>query len=181
MKRTIDILRGARTLLEDPARWLHGNANAFTVDASGVDVGPRDPRAARWELNGALDRHCDTTAEYLTACEAVRRALPRSDVVQAYYAVASWHDDPARAHADVLAALDKAIAALTWETAGEMSVGLWPDGPTVGDTHRFRRVAAEAISKRDAKYAARLRSILAGDDVRAGVAALLADVEGGGK
>lgn len=92
----LEILRAARERLADPARWLHGQPSGHAVDASGHDVSPWSPEAARWDLPGALLCH-----ELPRSRSAVFRLVAS--------AVGPWNYAPERTHAEVLAVLDRAI------------------------------------------------------------------------
>lgn len=46
------VLTRARELIADPARWQR--SRWYASDAAGAACSPRDPRAARWDLLGAL-------------------------------------------------------------------------------------------------------------------------------
>lgn len=55
----LSILRGARELLADEARWWdrtgdNFETSAFAIDIVGTVVDPWDPRAVRWTIAGAL-------------------------------------------------------------------------------------------------------------------------------
>lgn len=97
----LDVLRGARELLSDPARWTKG-VNAR--DAAGERVGILSVDAACWCMWGALDKVRGTSG-WDDAVEALRAAVGGAPV-------SCWNDAPARTHAEVLAAFDRAIASL---------------------------------------------------------------------
>ncbi len=51
MPDTVQVLKEARALIADPARWTTG---CFAVDAAGEPIGPRDDGACRWCALGAI-------------------------------------------------------------------------------------------------------------------------------
>lgn len=80
MKASVtDTIRRARELLADRSRWLSGRWYAVTAD--GVPCSPRDPRAERFDMLGALmavvGEELDTEAGqlHLTECEALLRSV----------------------------------------------------------------------------------------------------------
>lgn len=98
---TLDVLRDARDLLNDPARWTQG---AHARDHHGGPVGPAANAACAWCLLGALRR----VARSASACDAAEDALHyMADI----WDLAIWNDHPGRTHADIIAALDRAIEA----------------------------------------------------------------------
>lgn len=115
---SIEVLRGARELLTDPARWVHHGPLA--VNAEGKPAGePDDPE---W---GWVDDEGDSLAEDATAwclVGACQRAAgeaiwftdpllqPLRDAINSPLPLGQWNDQPGRTHADVLTALDAAIA-----------------------------------------------------------------------
>ena len=100
-------LRAARELLSKPGTWTQG---VMARDASGQkSQAPWSPHAVCWCLEGAIQRASDATR-----FEA-RTATPR-DVLLAIekevgQKAARWNDDPSRTQEEVLALLDRMIAA----------------------------------------------------------------------
>ena len=95
-------LRNIRALLADPAHWTQGT-NAR--DADGFPVDPIDDSAATaWCLQGAMYRGSGG-ADTLS----VRAAL--ADQLSAFYCLTNWNDTATRTHAEVLALIDRALAA----------------------------------------------------------------------
>lgn len=111
----VSVLQGARDLLSDPANWTQGTT---ARDADGRDLvelleddyrfvdsaetaAACHPDAVCWCLGGALDR---------AAGETIRYDDPRFVVLWELvdHKVGPWNDT--HEHADVLAALDEAIA-----------------------------------------------------------------------
>lgn len=95
----------ARELLSDPEKWAKED---FAYTADEAPVHPLDPAATCFCLLGALERvtrNRDGLA-YLDARQAIRGMLPGE-----HDCVPEFNDDPDTTHADVLAVLDKAIAA----------------------------------------------------------------------
>lgn len=102
----VDILRKTRELLSEPVRWTRG---AYARDASGADV-PYDEQAATcWCLSGAVD--LAGQGQSIAAARArdyIRVAIDSDD--DSMVTIPTFNDDPGRTHADVLAAIDRAIA-----------------------------------------------------------------------
>lgn len=108
-----EILRAARALISDPARWTQG---AFARDSSGDQVDRLTSEAVCWCLAGAVDAASyperigvdnyvidfDRSAARLAAARALHTVI--------HDTVVSFNDDPTRTHAEVLEAIDKAIA-----------------------------------------------------------------------
>ena len=65
-----DILTAVRALLADEARWLPARRDVAAVKADGVEANPHHPIAARFTLQGAVDR-----AEGIHATDAGVRAV----------------------------------------------------------------------------------------------------------
>lgn len=87
-------LEAARELISDPERWLPAGFDEWAHDHRGRQVNPDDPEARQWSLEGALDATCRSIPTY----HATRQFL---------FAQCT--------HADALALLDRAIAALRAE------------------------------------------------------------------
>lgn len=89
----LQILRGARALLERPEAWTQGASHR---DADGVAC--NSPDAAARCLSGAM---CDTTDG----------PLPWDEIYVAFglNSISDWNDSPRRTHAQVLRRLDRAI------------------------------------------------------------------------
>jgi hypothetical protein len=51
--KVVDVLRRARALIADPARWTEGR---LARDAAGRSVKPNDPRATQWCVVGAIKK-----------------------------------------------------------------------------------------------------------------------------
>ena len=85
---TVEFLRAARTFLSDPARWYKGDWG------DGCDA-----RCLVGALYDGADGEYDT---FLASSEVVKRIVGRVP--------AEFNDDPGTKHADVVAALDRAIA-----------------------------------------------------------------------
>lgn len=104
---TLDVLKAARALISDPARWHQGN---WACDAAGNDVEPLYMGAVRWCAAGAINKI----------------GQPNKDVVdQAVNTVQCAIEDDATifdvndygTHAEVLALFDTAIQQLEREAA----------------------------------------------------------------
>jgi hypothetical protein len=103
------ILCSARARLTDPAHWLHADPHHQAVDATGRGCLAWEPAAARWDVYGALCAAWGT----IPATDEALRLLARAAglAVVDFLAIVDWNDAPERTHAEILAALDKAIAA----------------------------------------------------------------------
>lgn len=107
---TVDVLREAKALLADPARWIKGHK---ALDADGNYAGSyRSSAAVKWCGSGALDR-CSggDIALWTAAYEAVSGVVGRS--------LPAFNDDAATTHADLMDAIDEAILALAGDTKAE--------------------------------------------------------------
>ena len=94
------VLRAARELLSDPARWTKG---AWAEDGAGMEVSPVSPNAVCWCVEGALMRV--SGVEVVTAVGFALEAL--ANVVGDI----AWYNDAATTQfSDILTALDRAIA-----------------------------------------------------------------------
>ena len=102
---TLDVLKAARELISDPARWTQG---FFARDGAGMPAYASDPRATRWCLEGALIKFCLGDASYAAALMVLRREQPVPQLPAYVY-----NDD--HTHAEVLALFDAAIARLESE------------------------------------------------------------------
>ncbi len=131
------ILRAARDILSDPARWLHGLAGWCACRADGTGCSVNAPDVARWDLQGAMylaAQLCEAEPADLEAAEdAVARVVgviePAS--FSAFLRLAQWHGAPERTHADVLAALDRAIAEVGSVCDCMPPSGATGDGPDI--------------------------------------------------
>lgn len=94
MKPTIEVLKGMRTLLDDPKHWIKGTSQQKLKDGSYA--------------------YC-----VIGACDAIDDIMmPRDDVlgvlrdVTGWQGISNWNDSPYTTHADVISALDRAIGRL---------------------------------------------------------------------
>ena len=102
-KKTADILRKARALIEKPENWAKGD---LAYDGAGDPVEPEHNEACAWCAVGAICRvenELRVFATGATASLSLNLNPPRI--------VASFNDDPNTTHIDVLDAFDRAIAA----------------------------------------------------------------------
>jgi hypothetical protein len=104
---TLEILKGARELLSDPARWTQGAAardkNGFVIDID--EISERRADVARVSINGAIELvDPDRSLEDEELSELF--GLPEE------VNVLDWEDVQGRTHAEVLARFDEAIARL---------------------------------------------------------------------
>ena len=104
-KGTAEELRKARALIDAPEKWTRG---AFARDADGCEVSFFDGSICALCMAGAIRVASGESLWWKTpAHEALHRVLRlnRCD------SVAIFNDDPKTAHADVMAAFDRAIEA----------------------------------------------------------------------
>ena len=100
--KTADVLRAARALIADPARWTRGQ---LACDAVGRSVKPNNPKAVRWCVMGAIRKaDPDDRLERGTAHTALRLGLRRLGFSKGPMSTNDRHG-----HAAILAALDAAI------------------------------------------------------------------------
>jgi hypothetical protein len=96
------VLTGARALLADERRWCRGSFARGWLD---IPVPVQSVFARRYCALGAIMR---AGREFGLPVEDARNALEW----QTRRPVANWNDDPWRTHADVIGAIDGAIAAI---------------------------------------------------------------------
>lgn len=100
---TLDVLKAARELIRDPARWCQ---DAFACDADGDAVHTLDPQAVRWCAVGALNKvapSSEVSADAYGLLEVAAGPICVSDI------------NDAEGHEAVLAVYDEAIARLERE------------------------------------------------------------------
>ena len=122
-------LRRARTRLTPIAHWTQ---NDFAQQANGLGCAFGSTLAVCWCLHGALITECFfAPAAFQSADEQPRLQLEVLRYVDAAAGVRNtgltlvgWNDTPGRQHDDVLAVLDKAIAACARDLSADAS------GPT---------------------------------------------------
>ena len=111
----LEVLRGARTLIADPARWMRGNLARNRWD---VVCDPRDPSAVRWCALGALVKvggHVDGLKS--PTCEAAAEFGKDNDCHSV------THVNDVFGYETVLRALDKTIARLETEELEAIPTG----------------------------------------------------------
>ncbi len=117
-KSTVEVLREARQLIEDPERWTR---NDWAVNDVGDRLKPRDPNACAWCLGGAVARVVDDNG-------FEEAEVPFTDIgVGAWAALEdaagedpiNFNDGSANTHADILRAFDSAIAAEEAKAQGD--------------------------------------------------------------
>lgn len=111
---TLEILRGMRELLADEKRWTRG---LFARTASGLPADPPADDAACWCIAGAAFRLTGCSASNPNKPEASEAAWKAVDCVVSCIidlglneGIGRWQDKPERTHAEILQALDRAIA-----------------------------------------------------------------------
>lgn len=98
------VLKRARKLLDKESAWTKWT---FARDANDAPVDATDPKACKFCLIGALER-----AAWDMCLPGWVGAVPAlTDATAASIPV--WNDNPTRTHAEVIAALDKAIGSIT--------------------------------------------------------------------
>jgi hypothetical protein len=105
---TAEILRTARDLISDPEKWIKG-ADALPsrdADPETDEVDPLDDRALCFCVGGAISRAAGGDSD--EAYEAARAFAQAADNSSYPF---TFNDRESTTHADVLAALDKAIEA----------------------------------------------------------------------
>lgn len=105
---TLDVLKGTRELLSDPAHWVQ-DVNA--VDLVGEVVLPTSPDARSWCMIGAAIKVGGHEGKEVLP-SALAEFVPLAFRVGQVALVASFNDAPTTTHADILAALDGAIELL---------------------------------------------------------------------
>lgn len=95
------ILSDAKARISDPANWTKG---VCARNALGETVDVRDARACQWCSMGAILAVLPPNADICIVATAMRPAVDGKWFV-------TWQDRPERAHAEVMAAFDRAIEA----------------------------------------------------------------------
>src|SRR6185369_1255158 len=99
---TLRILKAARDLISEPARWTTG---CMAKNSMGVQVDPRAPEAACFCAMGAIKRASRDLGSEWDARDALR-----TEVGNAQGSIALFNDNGT--HAEIIAAWDRAIAKL---------------------------------------------------------------------
>jgi hypothetical protein len=103
---TVEALRKARDLIEDPNRWTTG---AFARDARGVPIDACNEGARYWCALGALRRYCPFgNPEGRRAHQLLEEAS--GDILDSF--------NDTSTHAEVLTAFDRAIELAERDTTG---------------------------------------------------------------
>lgn len=106
---TLEILRGVRELLADEKRWHHGSG-AFAATDDGKPCDTLSSRAACFCIAGAAFRVLGIgTTQPAHEAWAVVDAIHRAADINKTAGIGKWNDAPERTHAEVIAAIDKAI------------------------------------------------------------------------
>jgi hypothetical protein len=105
----VTILRKARERITPRERWCQGPQ---AQDVTGAPADARGQSAVAWCAMGVLTAALgyDGPRDYLV--DQLDRATARGSIVGVNEGIGDWTDCPARAHRNVLAAYDKAIARL---------------------------------------------------------------------
>ena len=99
---TLEILTGARNLIDKPSHWTKGRA---ARDIHGNEINFNDPSAFSFCPIGAI--HLMGFIYSFTSAQSARLVL-KSVICEK--SIPSWSDAPERTHAEVISAFDKAIA-----------------------------------------------------------------------
>ena len=108
---TLLTLRDVRDRLADPQRWTQ---HAAAADASGRRVGIHDADAACWCLTAATILDAPAASSGTDARLWLNRAVV--DLHDEYLSLAAFNDAPDRAHAEILAVVDRAAELVRSET-----------------------------------------------------------------
>ena len=104
----LEELKAVRELLSAPARWTRG---VYARNEQGLAVDPHDPEAVCWCLYGAMIYIVgDSNKRFAVHLDAAEDAINVLSGFISAISVADWQDAPDRTHAEVLDALDRAIA-----------------------------------------------------------------------
>ena len=98
-----DVLREARTTLENPEAWTRG---ALARRANGMSTYTRSTYAVSWCLVGAIARAGTDGETQSVAILRLKKVIGKD----AEHSIVQWSDNPERTHEEVLAAFDRAIA-----------------------------------------------------------------------
>ena len=107
-KETKAILVRARELLSDPKSWTQ---DVMARSVRGTPVVTHSKRARSFCVEGAIERAGLKTTRKVR--ERARRIVYEKIASSTFVNITLWNDAPQRTHAEVLALLDKAIAAAT--------------------------------------------------------------------
>lgn len=112
----LEILKAARELLSDESRWTK-EASARTIAGEETDALSR--KAVCWCMDGAIEKAMGGWSscrdEYSKAADALAASTHDGIGVLHRDEFVLFNDDPKTTHADMLAAFDRAIAALEAE------------------------------------------------------------------
>lgn len=105
--KPLTILRKARALLDNPAKWCQG---AYAKTKDGRLVGPEAKGAVQWCAVGALRKVAGVSGNTSDALKVLDTCTRGKDIV-------NFNDDHRRKHAQVLKVFDRAIERLEKEKA----------------------------------------------------------------
>ena len=101
MSETKELLQKARALLASPEAWTQG---VFARLADGHSAYALDPAACAWCISGAIIKAHGSFPGPFEALYRMRKVIQASPD-----SLVDWNDAAGRTHAEVLAALDRAI------------------------------------------------------------------------
>lgn len=99
MNQTQATLIAAKAVIDTPEKWIRG---ASACDRKGIPVAPRSHYATCFCIIGAVDRVAKNFDDRREAFDMLYKST-NIDIIS------EWNDDPARTHAEVMEAFDKAI------------------------------------------------------------------------
>lgn len=123
----LELYKGVRALLDDPARWVHHGPIAVRADGEPAGDEPTDgwddegdalaSDAVAWCLVGACQKVAGSPLQFDDPLlQPLRDAIPAppSFYVPGYgLSLGQWNDAKDRTHAQITEALDRAIAAVS--------------------------------------------------------------------
>jgi hypothetical protein len=108
---TAEILRVTRVKLAGPDSWTKG---CFARTDGGTNVSYESKDAVCWCLQGALFSVTDDTQKLSIALDMIEGAL--FDQSLPFDTIPKYNDAPETTHSDILATLDRAIAAAEFQS-----------------------------------------------------------------
>ena len=119
----LEVFTAARATIAQPENWTQG---AAARNANGYSMFADNPYAVQWCSTGVLDKvnPVDKTGRKFPAGQLNLtlgnhiNGFYEQQLGEDYEDVCGWNDDPARTHAEVLAAFDSAIDTLKMNVKG---------------------------------------------------------------
>lgn len=110
--KAVDILKGAREIVSDPAKWTQ---STFAKTPNGRRVSPDHPEASCFCMGGAIYRACPGSYD---ASKEPPELLKAFNTVRTIVGAGIARFNDFSTHAEVLVAFDRAIAKLDAEGGG---------------------------------------------------------------